>query len=336
MGRRFLTLTSLSLVSTGVMPARALEPPSAESVQFAWVRGEGAEGCAAEAAIEQQIALRLGRAPFSGNASRSVEGIVAREGERWIVRIVVREGKSSLGSRQIASDAPDCKAIEAASILAIALIIDPEATLRELPRAGTSDGAEPAPAPAKAPPRPASAPRPAPPNRAEPPATKLRLTSAVHGGVSLGLLPRPAPTIAWSASLKRNKLEAWAGVTWAPEVRTSDDKYGFGLTTGWLGLCFSIVRFSRGSLLTCGAVAGGAIHAVVYRLEPVEPGQQPWVAGLLSERLRVAVLPPLVAEVGVNLLAPWTRYQFVTDNRPVFTQPPAAMTVLVGLGVSIP
>jgi hypothetical protein len=82
----------------------------------------------------------------------------------------------------------------------------------------------------------------------------------------------------------------------------------------------------------------GAIHAVVYVLEPTTPGQQLWGGLEVTPGIRVRLAGPVVAEAGAELVVPVTRQQFTVGGRPgvAFQETPVAGVAFLGFGLSIP
>src|SRR5688500_6481671 len=83
----------LRLVTGGIVLAACLsgfEARAAEPARLEWVRLEGAESCIDAAQLETRVKRRLGIEPFDPRASRSIEGVVQRNGAVWRAQIVVR------------------------------------------------------------------------------------------------------------------------------------------------------------------------------------------------------------------------------------------------------
>lgn len=332
-----------------VVPARAETGP--EPVRFAWVRGDGADRCASQQQIAEQVTARLGKSPFAADASRSIEAIVTGSARRLKARIFVR-GKDGalLGSRELTSEAADCASLEAASVLAIALAIDPEAAMR--PPAPPPRPPPPPPVvrlPATPPPLPALPLPPAEPMAAPLPAALAppviereglgNSGIALRGGAGFGLLPGPAPAVSLAAHVGvARPVQITAEAMWLPETRTSDARFGFGLAALSLGACFVPVRAPAVDLAACAAVWGGAIHAVVYDLQPAAPGDYGWAAASATPRLRVRLGGRLHAEVGAHLIVPINRRSFAVRGwaDPVFQQAPVTVLTFAGLGVHFP
>jgi len=338
------------LVATAVLAGGALAAVTAaaepEPVRLAWVRGQGADGCPAQPQIVEQVAARLGTSPFAADAARTIDAYVTRGEDGWRAVILVRARDGSLeGTRELTSTAPDCGAVEAASVLALALAIDPDAGARS-PRAPTSRSAPlvpTSPPPVPASPAPLSVPEPlpawVPPPLAEAPAPAHGGSAALRPGAGFGLLPRAAAAFSLAAQVGlADAVELTSEALWMPEVRTGDARFGFGLEAFALGACGEVARRARLDLAVCGALWGGALHAVVYTLTPVAPGDHPWAAASLAPRLRLRLAARLQLELGAQLLVPLVRQPFTVTGltAPVFQESPAALFPFLGLGASFP
>ena len=309
-------------------------------VRFGWVRGEGAESCASQQQIEDQVIARLGRDPFSRTATRSVEASVTGGPQGFRVNLFLRDPTGAkVGSRELESDTTRCDSVESAATLAIALAIDPDAALGELSRASSAPANAPV---AASPPEGAKAnrePQAEPPQPLAPTSSDLPPSAlAVRAGVAVGLLPRAGPGIETAAEVAAlRQLRLSIGAWWLPEERTSDREFGFGLTALGLGGCLELLGKPRANLAVCGHLWAGAIHAVVYGPSPAEPGAQAWAAASMAPRARFRIVGPLLVEVGAELVVPFLRTAFVVKGRPdppLFQQAPVAAFPFLGLGAS--
>ena len=336
------TATSAAVILAGLAAAGDARAAGPEPVRFSWVRGEGAEGCADQQRIAEQVSARLGKSPFSAEAPRSIEAVVSRAEHGYRAVIFVRgEGAGPVGTRELGSEAVGCASIEAASVLAIALAIDPDGALRapETPPLP----ALPAP-PAPPPPLPAPfvpAPRPiAPPIAPVAPRDRLGASGlALRVGAGFGLLPQITAGVALAGHVSLGaRVDLAAEALWMPEARTDDARFSFGLTALSLGACFVPVRADSVDLAACAAIWGGALHAVVFDLQPASPGDYPWVAASAAPRLRVRLGPHVHLEAGAHLLFPITRPPFTVSGwkDPVFRQSPVTGLPFVGLGANFP
>jgi hypothetical protein len=346
--RPSLPLAGAAALACALSVASASADPA--PVQLAWVRGPGAEACSRQSAIAQQVTARLGRSPFKADAELAIDAYVTHAEAGWRAEIFVRDRQGKLaGARELTSEASDCGAIESAAVLALALAIDPEAALR--PPAPASPAPPPAPAPTPAPvtaPPPATAPLAAPlaassppPPRADPPrGTGLGGSGvALRGEAGWGLLPRAAAGLSLAAHMAIT--ERWAltaEALWMPEVSAADDRFAFGLSAFALGACAGVARSSLADLSACGALWGGALHAVVRGLPALEPGDSAWAAASATPRLRLHLGARLHLDLGAQLLVPLVRRPFQVAGwaSPVFQQSPAAFLPFAGLGANFP
>jgi hypothetical protein len=327
--------------------ARADEP-SGEPFRFVWVRAENADGCSSDAQMASAVSKRLGRTAFSDHGTRSIEGVVHHDGDVWEAYIYLRDAKGNLeGSRALRARSPTCAPIEAAASLAIALTIDSEAALGS----PVSAAAQPAlPEPVTPPPAasatpttcaPAAAVRTPPLLPATPPPQPTRWgVVAFRVAASVGLLPSVSPAFALAAQRQIHAaVHATAGLLYLPEQQASDGRFAFGMTAGWLGACVVPVDVARTSWSLCVKAEGGGIHPVVRALEPLSPGERPWVAGSVETVLRGRIAGPLLAEVGADLVVPFTRDRFVLEPPPattVFQQAKVAGAFFIGVGMLFP
>lgn len=119
------------LAISALLGLTATRAVAMEPVRLAWARGEGAGVCAAEKAIAERVTARLGEGAISAGAARSIEAVVQGTEKGFRAVLYVRDATGALtGSRELTSESESCASIEAASVLAIALAIDPDAALR--------------------------------------------------------------------------------------------------------------------------------------------------------------------------------------------------------------
>jgi hypothetical protein len=296
--------------------------------------------------MARRVSARLGKNVFSDSAPTSIEGVIEHVEQGWRAHVYMRGADGRLaGVRHLSSEGTDCAALDAAATLVIALAIDPEAALRP-PSEGNVRSPDAAPAPtdirsATPPPPAADAPAPA----------KVLAGAPVDGGqrpygaeltgralMGAGLLPQASAGLGLSAEMAiARPLYASVGAAYWPEVRTPAGDVAFGITAGWAGGCVRADGARTGASL-CGKLLLGAIHSVVFTLEPTEPGDRLWAGAALSAQARLRLLGRLIAELGVEGIVPVTRDPFLVQGRsaPVFQQAPIAGVAFAGLGLSIP
>jgi hypothetical protein len=324
--------------------AWAANAPSAPSVRLVWVRGENTEGCSDGAAMARRVSMRLSKNPFREDALTSIEGVIGREGQRWQAHLYMRGADGRLaGTRRLTSDGADCDGIDAAAALAIALAIDPEAALSPMAAPPVATSAEAIPAPATptnpvAPPPGSGNVRPVAASVLQASHHRRAAQGTARGLVTSGLLPEASLGVALSTDVEVVRfVHATAGGLYLPEVHTGGD-FAFGLTAGWAGGCFHPWYGARIDPALCGKVLVGAIHSVVFALEPAQPGDRLWAGAALSLEASLVVYGPLLFEIGGEAVAPITRDRFKVQGRsdPVFQPPSVAGTAFAGFGMAIP
>ena len=177
---------------------------------------------------------------------------------------------------------------------------------------------------------------PCPPTEATAPASASAGTIALRAVVGFGLLPAVSPGLALSADVAVFRwIHGSAGVLYLPEQPWQNGGFAFGMTAAWLGACAQPWESHRVTLSLCAQAMAGGIHSVVLVPEPVHPGERAWGAASLEAVLRMRLLGPLEAEVGADVVFPFTRYPFVVEGSPQsFQQPQATGVAFVGAGAS--
>jgi hypothetical protein len=332
-----------------VFTGESARAQDAAPFRFVWVRGEGAGTCPDGPALAGRVAGRLGRNPFAETASQSIEGSVARVGDRLKAELYVRDAAGvAQGARQLSTIATDCVELADAVVLAVALTIDPNAALAEpvtspAGEALTQPSPDPprpsAPAPVAACPKtecPASAP--CPPRSCPPALPGAHAALSARGALAVGVLPGVAPGAAVSGELGNQRARATLGMLFLPESRTDSGVAGFGLTAGMVGGALAWPLARGVELAVFGELEVGAIHAVVHEGEPVRPGDQPWFALGAGPRLAVVPLSPLRLELGLSLVVPLLRPSFegLGLAEPVFQSSPVTGRGYIGVGLVTP
>jgi hypothetical protein len=300
-----------------------------QTAQLSWTRTEGAEACASRAQIERRVELQLGRNPFVREAdpgALSFEGVVDRAPNgAFRARLFVADAASLRTPRELVGDAVSCQSLEDATALSIALAIDPLALtpkVEPVVQAPTPRAPEVVVRPASRPERPRS------------PAHPEGLGGELEGRATMlgNVLPRTSFGAGVEGQLKLGSHASLAvGGQVQPEIRDGD--YAFGLSAGTVGGCAGALLGQRIRVEGCGRVLMGGIHAVVYRLEPTEPGQRIWVAAGLGTNVHVQVIGPFGIEGSVFGLGSLVRPRFFVSgtNATVFEVPALGVGATLGL-----
>lgn len=333
----------LLLALTVALTSRALAAEEPSTFRLSWVRGDGAESCPAARDLTLAVEARLGRDPFAESAREAIEASVTRSGAtHWQVQVRVRdaEGKA-IGTRDLDTEASDCRAIADAIALAVALAIDPNAALGPVPPPHSTGPAVlprpeamstkacpavptcKAPAPCRCP----------PPERAP---TKSTLTGRVM--LAGGILPGAAYGAGISGSLGVGRWHATLGGYWLAESEVQG--FAFGLSTATADACFDAFHHGSVTLGICAGMELGAMHAVVTApdLRPTGPGESVWLAAGLGAYLGWRGPGPFYAEVGGALLAPLLRPEFGVSGEaePRFQPDSVGGIGFLGLGAAVP
>ena len=292
---------------------------AAPTARVAWARLDDAGSCADGRAIERSVARRLGRDPFVANDAPTVvaEGAVRRTSARWQVDLAFRDAAGHpSGERHLTSTDASCSAVTEATVLALALAIDPEAALRPPSAldASTPDATPGAPTASATAVVPATARDLAPRVEASGVVTAGVLPSVSAGaaiGFSVGLTP------AWRVGLRGVVL---------PEARTDEGAFGFGISSAVVS---TELRLLHVGVLSLGATAGawgGVFHTYVHPfpgLAAVAPGDYAWAAIDGGAVATVELLPRFDLAFAARGLIPLTRTRALVrgDARPAFEEP---------------
>ena len=312
------------------------------TVQLLWSRGSGADACIDGADLARKVEATLGRPVIStrggeggdggksddkgeGERGRSAaegdgsSGVVVLEGEvkplgsGWVAVVAVRAAGASPLRREVALDAPDCRQLDEAIVLVVALMAD--AAVPSPPRLSL----------------------PAPPPRVPGVTMALGLDVAV----AAGMLPGVAPGFGLSADLALPPL--WHVALWAhgwPLSRALDGGVGGSLAAWTFGLspCIGKTGPDAVSLFGCAGVSGGVIYASGVGLADSESHDRPYLQGEIRVGLRIHAYGPLYARVELGAAIPAARDSYVfrgADGVPHEVFHTAAVIPLGRLGLEI-
>lgn len=138
---------AFAVLAVTMLAAPALRAESRTSA-LSWVRLPGAESCIATGELGERIERHLGRAVLVSPsvADLSIEGRVVRTQGKFKVTVGgSRRDGTPIGTRELASATASCREIDDALVLAIALMIDPDALAPKPPPKQDEPHQEPAP-----------------------------------------------------------------------------------------------------------------------------------------------------------------------------------------------
>jgi hypothetical protein len=343
-------------LGAGSASAQTATAASAEPERYSlsWVRGEGAETCPARAELTREVTKRLGRAPFDEQAARSIE-IQVSHGPRGFETLTrVRDATGAIvGRRELSSEEANCEPIFSATVLAVALLIDPDAALPNEATAQSVESFAPSPpvVPAPAPEmmsKEVSTPeivatREAPLDEGPPPPRAVTQSPAgvgFEGVVAAGLLPDPGPGASLFVTYRpgsRFGLLASALYLESSTASQGAAVFDVGLTAFGVAGTFDFIPESS---LRWTAEAGpmvGALHVSVRSPTPIDPGDFAFVGVTGGSRLQVPLGSLVfVSFRGAAVLNLVRRGLFVKGQEDaVFREPVLGGLFSAGLGLSI-
>jgi hypothetical protein len=314
---RALTLAALMLAAA---PALAQERAAAS---LDYEVGEQL-GCPSEDAFRDAVAGRLGYDPFREDAPRRIHARIDRAGPRLRGRVKVldADGKAA-GSRQLESAENECAELVSSLAMAVSILLDPLAATGVPTK-------PPPPAPPARPSCPACPPpRPVPCPEPEPETDPARLFAGAGLGASLGLTPGvalgPSVLVGLTWSRLSLALQGRADVTpVSPEAegqRVTAAVFSAGPRgCGWVGVALGCVGAQAGIFQGRG-------------VDLVAPSTQ--TGAFVSADVAAGLAIPLWQDTHLELLAelraPLSRTSLLVDDQTVWTAPPLAAGLRVGL-----
>jgi hypothetical protein len=329
-------------------PSGAPDPTAPRLASLAWVRGPGAESCIGPVALSEALARTLGREALAApaRASLAIEGHVERvdsDGSWRATLAVVTQAGEVQGLRELRSAALDCRALDGALALVLALLIEPGAVIGPAhvsPREPalvpvTSLPAPPAPPPA--PHAPAtiapSLPAPAPPWRIDAEAGLMGGAGLLPGGAAAGVaLDAYFTPPGWPAI-------AVGGAFWPSRAGgTALGGANFSLGWGSLSLCPIDLEADGNGLRLCFGGTLGAIVAETTGLAPAARKIQLVYSPDVALRYRRQFVGPVTVGAGASLSIPTARPSFyyldtLGMHHDIFQQGSIGGTVDLTLGI---
>jgi hypothetical protein len=342
--RARFALAALGALSLAKRDARA--DAKTEPLRLSWIRPETAAACPDSRVVEDRVRSRLGRDPFREDAPTAAEVLVERSDDEFIARMRVLGPDGTLAGQRTLRSSESCDTLASAVALALALYVDPDAAL----------GPPPPPAPVSLPLVPSATevvplipiavehpPQKAPPRSAPSAPPEHPRGAALAAGVLVA--PSLVPGTGWASWVEADLEPAprWhlrGRGLFAPEERTSDGNFAFGVAAMGPGACFDAFSRDRLRIAPCVTAWVGEIHAIVlpHMLETLPPGGRFWASADATVRLRVRLLSILFVDAEAGVMAPFVRYGFavVGQSPTVFQEWIAIPVVSLGLALSFP
>jgi hypothetical protein len=321
------------VVATAPAPAAAQAPGARATLD--WRRSPGAEGCIDGADLEELVEAQLGRSVFGEGGELVVEAHIepVASPRGWRVTIdAKRPDGELLGTREFSRVAGDCRELDRAVALVIALTIDPNASLAP---ATSSPAPLPVPVVPRSRPRAAAVTAPAP----APQAAGWRVGGSLGTLATVGLLPAPSVALAATLVLDPPRLPAIEidASTWLER----DEVSGAGgahvdLDAAGVAMCPAIVV--RPLVLGgCGGLQLGRMRADGFGFARNQARSETVIQVRLGLRVEQPLLRPLSLRLSLGAAIPLIRPSFYVDEgldrREVFQPAPVAGVAGVDLFV---
>jgi hypothetical protein len=365
-----------AIVIAAALPARAQDGADA-APSLNWVRMEGADGCISPRELALAVEKRLGHEIFvsSAEAELALEGYIGprpRGGWRATLTVSDREGRV-LGSRDLDSDGDDCRELDPALALVIAVTIYPQSGLggsaiplpedvaarldklfnpetTVVPR--TRAGSAPTTPASVVEPRRSAAGSEAPAVRTEADGGEWTWGISFSTGVGLGMTPVPSPGV--GLALHLGSPDAWSlefrATYWVGGSESVDDD----LLDPSAAIDVSAMAFNLGAcplntgdgsvgLRLCAGISGGALVATSEGfsqndLNPLSPQGGLYTGADLIWQF----FDPLSVWLGAMMEIPLFKQELTYRVRPAgeeeresdfFVQEPVTGRIEIGLGI---
>jgi hypothetical protein len=308
-------------------------PGAVERVSLGWARLPGAESCVDPQTLAVGIERRLGRAVLvsAPEADVFVEASVGPEGSGvgWEVRIALVSKGEVLGRRELKSQEESCRAVCEQAELVIALMIDPEAALRQ-PRE-SREAAPLAPSGSAVADRVSAA-------------ESWRWRMTIGMPLALGFVPGPATALMLRTGVKAPDLPMLNlhGAYWFGRDVQHEDGTGVAvsLVSSGVSVCpFDLSRQSIGGAL-CGGLEGGVLRVQGVGFDLKQSEERYLFNATLHVIGTYRVWKPWIAEMGAGLAVPIVRDRFLGIEpdgslRELFRMAPVSGWIHAAVGVEL-
>lgn len=308
--RRLTAPTACAALVAAQLAASSAGAAEAKTSSLSWIRLAGADTCIATQPLARAVEERLHRPVFvsAARADLSVEGRIEKRRGGWHAVVTVRDDRgTTLGTRELDRTDGSCDELTEPLVLAIALMIDPEAAMR--PREATPPASVPVETPKpNEEPKPAAPPPPPPKEESPPPPPSpaprpWRFDGEADGTIQQGLAPEPALGAGVEAILYPPGLPiGLRGYTtlFLPTSITKDGaRASFDMLYAGGALCPTL----EGRVRVMGCL-GGQLGLLRPRAETTGRGigedLQPILNAMAEARLHAAVVGPFGIAMGVG------------------------------------
>ena len=268
-------------------------PPAVEIV---WDRGPGGEACIDGRELAPKVEATLGRpvslrtAEAAGAQGLGLDGVLQGQvqprldGRGWIAVVEVHRANSATLRREVTLEAPDCRQLDEAIVLVVALMAE------------------------------AAQPGRSPPHLPSPPARPL-IALGPDIAVLIGMLPRVTLGLGLAGEFALPRL--WQAAVWAHAWPTSQvvaDGAGGRISAWTAGAALCLGTPSEGGLavMGCAGASAGAISSSGIELDDPRTNVRPYVQGQSTVGMRIRVGGPVFVRIELGVAVPSSRdsYRF--------------------------
>ncbi len=292
----------------------------------------GSPGCPDEQAFRDIVAGRLGYDPFDGAASLSIDARITRRSDLLIGRVATIDANGAAsGVRDIEGSIHDCLEVATAMAIAVNIVLDPF---------GLAAAREPEPPPPTPPPqieeRAPEPPQPEPPRVEETTEDEgPRVRFVMHGRLSVGYGLAPeftlGPVFGAGVAIDEGAVFIQGRVDFMPIQATSesDDRLEATLFTAGPTGCFTF-----GVGVACAALQFGALQGRAFNVVNSITQTSFFVSAEVHAGVDIPFSDVFSFQALAELRVPLIRTALKIDGAPIWTAPPLAGGVTVGLGAA--
>jgi hypothetical protein len=294
----FALCTSLGLLGAGARAAWAQTPEQEPAPAVLNVtRDEGAESCPDTEALTAHVERVRGHRA-TGETSAYHVAFTYRGG---VFRADIRSDSGG-GTRVLRDRGNTCAALEQATALTLALLIDSDAS------EPIETIEEPEPPPPPPPPPPIVPPVPERPSR------PVRFVVSAGGGALLGVTSEVAPVALADLGIGAGLFRTSLGVLWMPEqgMIFGPGEVRQSLIGGTARMCLSTWHNQTLGLDVCSGFYAGLLHVRASGYTRNDNVDKAWLAFPLG--IAISTSAPFGVELGASALIPLRRNDFSVDN----------------------
>ena len=253
------------------------------AVELSWTQSAGAETCIERPALVERVERTVGRHVFvaAGHGDSTLVGHIGAGplGQGWLAVVEARKGGETTFRRELAMGGSDCRRLDEAIVLVVALMID-----------STQSGGAPL----------------ALPEPAEP----IRVAIGPDVAFALGMLPGPA--FGFGLTSEVNVPPVWP-VTLSthgwPVSRAIENGAGGRLWAWTIGvaLCPVVASDKAWALFGCVGVTGGSIDSTGTQLDVSKSTTRPYLQAEARLGFRFRIAGPLFGATEAGAAVPFAR-----------------------------